>query len=182
MRLLTGYLVVLFCTIGSPSWSVMAELIQPKSVYQAAYCAEYLRHYRSYEDDGVGEQITSAASAIIGGGDNIEFARLGIEDAQRQVLATSPLNEYAEEEVRASLRECSRVLHEAMARVDSACGYGRDTSSPEEVARYLERLGLPAPEAHQQNDIGLLTLGENDEKQSKAGWFQRMLSVLHYQS
>ena len=82
MRSMLGYLVLIFCMFGSPSWSVMAKLIKPKSVNQAAYCAEFLRLNRSNTNDQVGEEITKAAAAIIGGGDSIEFAQLGIEDAR----------------------------------------------------------------------------------------------------
>ena len=150
MRLKLRYLVWLFCMFGSPSWSLTAELIQPQSVYQAAYCAEYLRHNANFAVGGVDDQIKLGASVVIGGGDNIEFAQLGIEDAQRKVLAFGNVGRHAQDDIKANLKECAQALSEEVERSKwYSCGYGRGSSSDEEVKKYLSFLELPLPERSQ---------------------------------
>ena len=153
MKLMIGHLVLIFCMIGSPSWSVMADLIKPKSVYQAAYCAELLRLNRLIANDEVSEKITKAAAAIIGGGDNIEFAQLGIEDARRKVLAGVVLDQESADEITTNLQECANSLTEDLRGGNPSCGSGRGTSSEEDVKKYLTQLGLPLPYRYKQPEI-----------------------------
>ena len=143
MRSMLGHLVLLFCMIGSPSWSVMAKWIKPKSVHQAAYCAELLRLNRSNANDDVDEEITNAAAAIIGGGDSIEFAQLGIEDAHRKVLSGSLMSV---DEIAAELQNCANLLAEDL-KLNGwfICGYGQHSSSEADVKRYIILLELPLP-------------------------------------
>ena len=151
MRSMLGHLVLLFCMIGSPSWSVMAKWIKPKSVHQAAYCAEFLRLNRSSINDKVGEEITNAAAAIIGGGDSIEFAQLGIEDARRKVLSG---NLIGVDEITVELQECANSLTEDL-KLNGwfICGYGQHSSPDTDVKRYLIELELPVPTWYDQSEI-----------------------------
>ena len=163
MKLMIGHLVLIFCMIGSPSWSVMADLIKPKSVYQAAYCAELLRLNRLIANDEVSKKITKAAATIIGGGDNIEFAQLGIEDARRKVLASVVvsrkvlagvvLDQESADEITTNLQECANSLTEDLRGGNPSCGSGRGTSSEEDVKKYLTQLGLPLPYRYKQPEI-----------------------------
>ena len=151
MRSMLGHLVLIICMIGSPSWSVMAKLIKPKSVHQAAYCAEFLRLNRSNTNDQVGEEITKAAAAIIGGGDNIEFAQLGIEDARRKVLSGSLTSV---DGITVELQECANSLTEDL-KLNGwfICGYGQHSSPDADVKRYLIELELPLPTWYDQPEI-----------------------------
>lgn len=133
-------------------WAVQALEIKPKTVYIASYCAELLKLNPSAVGDETKQIIMTSSADFIGGGDNLSFASVGVEDARRRVLDNSTgIASFSVEgnivqypHATQDLNQCAIDLV-AFYETYSAysCGYGRGRrESAEEVNVILGQLGL----------------------------------------